>query len=117
MLNYRAVPGGQSDPECTHVILEQEEYGRLVAEKQRAVADAAEAKRSARLQIDREWRNAQAEIEQAKQEAQEIVEMCIRDRGCGAKRSFATCESKLRNLRNLRNGIDRHASKGIRPEK
>ena len=44
MLNYKAVPGGQSDPECTHVILEQEEYGRLVAEKQRAVADAAETK-------------------------------------------------------------------------
>ena len=74
MLNYRAVPGGQSDPECTHVILEKEEYGRLVAEKQRAVADAAEAKRSARLQIDREQRNAQAEIEQAKQEAEQSDE-------------------------------------------
>ena len=28
MLNYRAVPGGQSDPECTHVILEKEEYAK-----------------------------------------------------------------------------------------
>lgn len=34
-----------------------------------------------------------------------------------AKGSFATCESKLRNLRNLRNSVDCHASKGIRPEK
>lgn len=73
MLNYKAVPGGQSDPECTHVILEQEEYGRLVAEKQRAVADAAETKRLASLKIDREWRNAQTKIEQEKQKAQETV--------------------------------------------
>lgn len=74
MLTYKAVPGGQSDPECTHVILEKEEYGRLVAEKQRAVAEAAEAKRSSSIQIDRERRNAQAKIEQAKQEAQETVD-------------------------------------------
>ena len=67
IMGYKTLDGGHSDPECTHVILEKEEYGRLVAEKQRAVEDAAEAKRSARLQIDREWRNAQAEIEQAKQ--------------------------------------------------
>lgn len=91
MLNYRAVPGGQSDPECTHVILEKEEYGRLVAEKQRAVEDAAEAKRSARLQIDREWRNAQAEIEQAKQEARKPWTVCRR-RLTGHTGKSSTCK-------------------------
>ena len=74
MMGYKEVPGGQSDPECTHVILSQQEYGKLVAEKQRAEAEAAEAKRSAGLQIDRAWRKAQTEMEQAKQEAQEAVD-------------------------------------------
>lgn len=97
MLNYRAVPGGQSDPECTHVILEKEEYGRLVAEKQRAVEDAAEAKRSARLQIDREWRNAQAEIEQAKQEAQETVDS-MQETLDGAYREIEYLQSLNENL-------------------
>ena len=74
MMGYKEVPGGQSDPECTHVILSQQEYGKLVAEKQRAEAEAAEAKRAAKLQIDREWRKTQTEMEQAKQEAQETVD-------------------------------------------
>lgn len=74
MLGYKEVPGGQSDTECTHVILEQKEYERLVAEKQRAEAETAETKRAARLQIDREWRKAQTEMEQAKQEAQKTVD-------------------------------------------
>lgn len=73
MLNYREVPGGNSDPECTHVILAREEYEKLVAEKQRAVTEAAETKKSASLQIDSERRNAQAKMEQAKQEAQATV--------------------------------------------
>ena len=34
-----------------------------------------------------------------------------------AKGSFATSESKLRNLRNLGNGIDHYVAKRIRPEK
>lgn len=74
MLNYKAVPGGNSDPECTHVIMEQEEYGKLVAEKQRAEAETAETKRAARLRIEKEKRDAQTEIERSKQEAQETVD-------------------------------------------
>lgn len=115
MLNYRAVPGGQSDPECTHVILEKEEYGRLVAEKQRAVEDAAEAKRSARLQIDREWRNAQAEIEQAKQEAQETVDS-MQETLDGAYREIEYLQSLNENL--LRISKERaNAERKLKPKK
>lgn len=56
------------------MILTKEEYGRLVAEIARAERETAETKKSARLQIDREWRKAQTEMEQAKQEAQETVD-------------------------------------------
>ena len=115
MLNYRAVPGGQSDPECTHVILEQEEYGRLIAEKQRAVADAAEAKRSARLQIDRERRNAQAEIEQSKQEAQEIVDS-MQETLDGAHKEIEYLQSLNENL--LRISKERaNAERKLKPKK
>lgn len=56
------------------MILTKEEYGMLVAEIARAERETAETKKSARLQIDREWRKAQTEMEQAKQEAQETVD-------------------------------------------
>lgn len=115
MLNYRAVPGGQFDPECTHVILEREEYGRLVAEKQRAVADAAEAKRSAKLQIDREWRNAQAEMEQAKQEAKETVDS-MQETLDGAYREIEYLQRLNENL--LRISKERaNAERKLKPKK
>lgn len=42
---YRPVPGGISDPECTHVILTYDEYDSLVMGRARAEGEASEAKR------------------------------------------------------------------------
>ena len=36
MMGYREVPGGHSDPECTHVILTDAEYRKLL----RQISDA-----------------------------------------------------------------------------
>ena len=33
---YKDVPGGQSDPECTHVILTKKEYDQIYSEKAKA---------------------------------------------------------------------------------
>ena len=97
------------------MILEQEEYGRLVAEKQRAVADAAEAKRSARLQIDRERRNAQAEIEQTKQEAQKTVDS-MQETLDGAYREIEYLQSLNENL--VRISKERaNAERKLKPKK
>lgn len=30
MMGYKEVPGGHSDPECTHVILTEAEYAKLL---------------------------------------------------------------------------------------
>lgn len=54
-LGYRAVPGGQSDPECTHVILTKNEYGELLHAK----AQAEQEKRSIQYETDRTIKNAQ----------------------------------------------------------
>lgn len=37
---YRDVPGGQSDPECTHVILKLKEYEKMLHEQARAEQEA-----------------------------------------------------------------------------
>ena len=40
---YQEVTGGQSDPECTHVILELEEYNQFLREKRQAEQEKREA--------------------------------------------------------------------------
>lgn len=50
MVGYWPVPGGHSDPECTHVILTLQEYDQLLREK--SVAEQKE--RAARDQAARE---------------------------------------------------------------
>lgn len=44
MMGYREVPGGQSDPECTHVILTETEYAELLQRISDAEREASSAK-------------------------------------------------------------------------
>jgi hypothetical protein len=46
---YKDAPGGESDPECTHVILTKKEYGQLLIEK----AQAEQESRNTRYDADR----------------------------------------------------------------
>ena len=41
MMGYKEVPGGHSDPECTHVILTEAEYAKLL----RQLSDAEQKAR------------------------------------------------------------------------
>lgn len=59
MMGYKDVPGGNSDPECTHVILTRKEY-----EKQLREISAAEQKaRNTKCDADREIQRAQSDAQ------------------------------------------------------
>lgn len=74
MLNYKAVPGGNSDPECTHVILTKEDYGKLVAQLAKAEREAAETHRQAAASIEKARQEARTQILKDREETQKIVD-------------------------------------------
>ena len=78
-LSYKAVPGGQSDYECTHAILTKSEYSQLLSEirtaENRAIKAGDDAERrvsNAKAVADRDIRDIRAgaamQIEEVKQE-------------------------------------------------
>ena len=70
---YRDVPGGQSDPECTHVILKLKEYEKLLQEQTRAEQEARSAKYSAERAIEEAKRDARYTAQKAAEEARKMV--------------------------------------------
>ena len=70
---YKAVPGGQSDPECTHVILTLKEYDKLLQEKARAEQEARSTKYDAERAIDKAKRDASYTAQKAAEEARQTV--------------------------------------------
>lgn len=73
MMGYKEVPGGHSDPECTHVILTLKEYDQILQEKRQAEIDIRTTKSNADKAITEAKRNAAYTAQQARQEAQEKV--------------------------------------------
>ena len=73
MVGYKTVPGGHSDPECTHVILTLKEYDQILQEKRKAEMDAVIAKSNADKEVVKAERDAEYTAQQARQEAQEEV--------------------------------------------
>lgn len=78
-LSYKAVPGGQSDYECTHVILTKAEYSQLLSEIRtaenkavKAEDDAERREKNAKAVADRYIRDIKAEaamqLDEVKQE-------------------------------------------------
>ena len=70
---YKAVSGGQSDPECTHVILTLKEYDKLLQEKARAEQEARNTKYDAERAIDKAKRDASYTAQKAAEEARQTV--------------------------------------------
>ena len=70
---YKDVPGGQSDPECTHVILTKKEYDQLHREKAVAESEASRTKHEAERAISDAKRGAQYTAQHAAAEAQKKV--------------------------------------------
>ncbi len=74
VVGYREVPGGHSDPECTHVILTESEYDRLLQQISGAEQEARNTKYDADKEIRRVQIDAQRRTEAAEYEAAEEIE-------------------------------------------
>ena len=74
VLGYKEVPGGQSDAECTHVVLTLDEYDRMVMGRARAESEIIEAKKKAAASIERAKQEAQTKIQKDREEMQKIVD-------------------------------------------
>ena len=70
MVGYKTVPGGHSDPECTHAILTLKEYDQILQEKRQAEMDAVIAKSNADKEVAKAEMGAEYTAQQARQEAQ-----------------------------------------------
>lgn len=71
---YKEVPGGYSDPECTHVILTLKEYDQILRKKERAEQEARSTKYDAEKVIEAAKREASYTAQKAAEEARQAVE-------------------------------------------
>lgn len=75
MIGYKEVPGGQSDPECSHVILTVDEYAKLL----RKITDAEQEARTTKYKADREIDDARNDadykIRQAADRTKQTIKM------------------------------------------
>lgn len=75
--NYKQVPGGQSDPECSHVILTLEEYDCLLRERDRAKKE----QQAAQIWADSEVRKAIAQGKDHLKQAEKIAKAALEEVG------------------------------------
>jgi len=114
-LGYRAVPGGHSDPECSHVILTKEEYDRILREK----AQAEQGKRNTAYEAERAVKRAQDDAlgrsRKAGEEARRSVEGMERE--LSAERAESAYQRRL-NANLLRILKERaNAGRNLKPKK
>lgn len=74
VVGYREVPGGYSDPECTHVILTESEYAELLQQISNAEQETRNTKYDADKEINRIQREAQSRIAHMERETEKTVE-------------------------------------------
>ena len=58
IVGYKDVPGGSSDPDCTHVILTLNEYKKIVRERDEAIRTVGIERQNADRQMNEEKKNA-----------------------------------------------------------
>ena len=76
IVGYKDVPGGSSDPDCTHVILTLNEYKKIVRERDEAIRTVGIERQNADRQMNEEKNNAAYQIRQVRDQAvKEIAEM------------------------------------------
>lgn len=73
VVGYKVVPGGHSDPECSHVILTVKEYDKLVGEINAAKRAVREAEQNAEAQIRKTNSAATAKVQSIEDAAKERV--------------------------------------------
>ncbi len=112
---FKDVPGGQYDPECTHVILTLKEYDRLLQEKGRAEQEARNAKYDAERAIEEAERGARYTAQKAAEEARKTVE--------GMEEALAAERAESAHQRGLNANLRRiakekaNADRNLRPKK
>ena len=115
VMGYKEVPGGHSDPECTHVILTKKEYDKLLRE----ISDAEQEARTTRHNADKEIRQAQGDakrkVDHIEQEmAKKVAEL---EKALGAERKESALQRGL-NANLLRISKERaNADRKLRPKK
>lgn len=72
VLGYKEAPGGQSDPECTHVILTLDEYTDMGRKIARAKADADEVRVEAGKQLRKDREDMKKTVDELKQEVEAL---------------------------------------------
>ena len=74
MVGYKAVTGGGSDPECTHVILTLDEYEELHQRIRAAINDGKRAKDEAAQAAATSASNAEKAVKKIQDEATQKIE-------------------------------------------
>ncbi len=78
MVGYKAVAGGSSDPECTHVILTLDEYEELHQRIRAAINDGKRAKEDAARAAATSAENAEKTVQKIQAEAAQKIEQMQR---------------------------------------
>lgn len=111
----RPVPGGLSDPECTHVVLTKEEYDELLREKAQAEQEARNTAYEAEKSVKRAQDNALSLIRKTEEEAWRSVDGMERE--LAAERTESAYQRSL-NANLLRISKERaNASRKLNPKK
>lgn len=115
MMGYKEVPGGASDPECTHVILKEKEYEQQL----RKISMAEQEARNAKYDADREIRqvrsDAQSRVSAAVAEADQRVK--------ALEQELATAQKEVEYRRGLNANLLRiskeraNADRKLKPKK
>ena len=115
MVGYKAVVGGSSDPECTHVILTLDEYDELHQRIRAAINDGKRAKEEAARAAAASADNAEKAVRKIQEEAAQKIEQM-------QKRLTVEQEAKIYQM-GLNQDFKRiareraNADRGIKPKK
>ena len=71
---YSQVQGGQSDPECSHVILKLDEYEALLVEIRKAKRKASQSEEDAGKAIAKAQAEAELRIKANQTDAEQIIQ-------------------------------------------
>lgn len=115
MVGYKAVVGGSSDPECTHVILTLDEYDELHQRIRAAINDGKRAKEEAARAAATSAANAEKAVKKIQDDAaQEIAQLKkkVETERTGKEYQIGLNQDFMRIARERAN-----ADRGIKPKK
>lgn len=114
-LGYKAVPGGCSDPECSHVILSKREYDVMMRENQRLEREVSDTKQKAAASIRQAQTEANRQVFQEQEKADEAIRKMVEEvERANAERDYQI--SLNQNLLRI-NKEKSNAERKLRPKK